>query len=139
MYGGFPRVWVALNKHANYVSRESCHTGRGPFGAAVDNCNPVIPDLYRLPFYYNRNVGSRQANLINAGTCVKSVEAIFYPATECFWKPRVPFNGWLQYPYGHPASPYYSSLVMEFECLKVVDYGVSARQCYNFGVNRKGT
>jgi hypothetical protein len=27
------------------------------------------------------------------------------------------FDGWLQFPYSHPASPYYGSLVMHFECL----------------------
>lgn len=137
--GGFPRVWVSLNKHANYVSRVSCQTGRGPGGIAVDNCQPVIPDSYRLPFYYLRNVGSVQANMINPGTCVTSVEPIFYPGTECFWRAREPFDGWLQYPYGHPASPYYSSLVMHFECLSFTPATGSTRTCTSFGVNRKGT
>ncbi len=137
--GGFPRVWVALNKHANYVSRLSCHTGRGPGGLAVDNCQPVIPDSYRLPFYAARNVGSVQANMINLGTCVKSVEPIFYPGTECFWKVREPFDGWLQYPYGHPASPYYSSLVLHFECLSSSPSTPGTLTCSSFGVNRKST
>jgi hypothetical protein len=139
VYGGYPRVWVAMNKHANYVSRASCNTGRGPGGVAKDNCDPSIPDKYRLAFYYLRNVGSRQQNMINPGTCVKSIEPIFYPGTECFWKRTDTFDGWLQYPYGHPASPYYGSLVMHFEYLYFSPATGSERTCTNFGVNRLGT
>lgn len=134
--GGFPRVWVAKNKHANYVSRASCNTGRGPGGLAKDNCDPSVPDTYRLPFHYLRNVGSRQQNLLN---CVQSVEPIFYPGTECFWQRTNNFDGWLQFPYGHPASPYYGSLVMHFECLSFSPATGSSRTCTSFGVNRLGT
>lgn len=137
--GGFPRVWVALNKHANYVSRASCNAGRGPGGLAHDNCDPSIPDSYRLPFNYLRNVGSRQKSLINAGTCVQSVQPAFYPGTECFWNRTDTFDGWLQYPYGHPASPYYGSLLLHFECFWYDEPTTNTRRCTDFGVNRLGT
>jgi hypothetical protein len=131
---GLPRVWAAKNKHANYVSREQCNAGRGPLGAVHDNCDPNIPSSYRLTVGSLRNVGSRHANLINPGTCVPSSQPSFYPGTECFWKPGDHFNGWLQYPYGHPPTAYYDILVLEFECYAyTMD---SPRQCSDFGVVR---
>ena len=48
------------------------------------------------------------------------------------------FDGWLQFPYSHPASPYYGSLVMHFECLSFTPATGSPRTCTSFGVNRLG-
>jgi hypothetical protein len=134
--GGFPRVWVAAKKHANYPSRAACNTGRGPFGAAKDNCDSNIPDTRRVYFHYLRNVGSMRGNLINLGTCVKSEQPLFYPGTECFWKQNDYFYGWLQYPYGHPPTPYYEQLIMEFECRSFATESTGDRRCSDFGVHR---
>ena len=130
-YAGYPRVWVARNKHANYASRESCNAGRGFGGLAKDNCDANLPDRERLSVIGLRNLGSVQRNFIN---CVTSSQPAFYPGTECFWTPGDDFLGWARYPFGHPPTPYFSILIAEFECFRYT--GSSTKACSDFGVVR---
>ncbi len=133
-YAGYPRVWVARNKHANYPSRESCKSGRGPLGLLKDNCDANLYDKVRFLVTGFRNIGSLHRNFINQGSCVSSAQPVFYPGTECFWVPTDHFFGWARYPVGHPPTPYFSILVPEFECYSYT--GSSARTCSDFGVVR---
>ncbi len=119
--GGYPAVWVAHNKHANYPTRDWCNAGRGFGGLAHDNCDPNSLYTQRLAFVHTRNVGSFQQNLPAPLSCVTSqLRPAFNPGTECFWKmpttSSVAFNGWMQYPYGEPPTVYGAILVARFEC-----------------------
>jgi hypothetical protein len=58
----------------------------------------------------------------------------YYPwlyGTECFWIPGNTFAGWSPYPLTTDATPYYTILIVKFEC-----YGMVLGQCVDWGVNR---
>jgi hypothetical protein len=138
-YGGYPLVWVAANKHANYPSRSTCNAGRGPLGTIHDNCDSNSP-IYGSRMYFSgyRNVGSAQQSLIGAQGCVTSQnQPLFKPGTECFWKPGDYFDGWLQYPYGTRATPYYSLLIAKFECYSYSLVAPGRLACLDWGVNNE--
>lgn len=138
--GGYPRVWVAANKHANYASRSWCNAGRGPFGLAHDNCDANSPDVARVEFLPGRNIGSVQVNFISHQSCVPSTQPAFFPGVECFWRPdggsNVPtsFQGWLQYPYGEASTAYLVPLLTRFECWTTSN--MYDGQCIDQGVVR---
>jgi hypothetical protein len=131
---GYPTIWIAKSKHANYVSRAACNAGRGPAGIAKDNCDANSPNVERLEHAASRNIGSLHQNALNTGTCVYSIQRDFYPGRECFWEKGNDFMGWAQYPVGHPPTPYYSILVAEFECYSYT--GTTSWGCSDFGVVR---
>ena len=137
-YGGYPLVWVSANKHASYPSRSACNAGRGFLGLVKDNCDSNSPTYgSRMFFSGYRNVGSAQQSMIGTEACVQSVnQPVFNPGTECYWRPGDYFDGWLQYPYGARATPYYSLLIVQFECYSYAVSG-SIRVCTDWGWNRK--
>lgn len=130
-YGGYPKVWAAEGKHANYPSRSACSND----GGIYDTChsNPDAATRIRHSKYYN--VGSARANFISQGTCVTGGRLVaYYPwlyGTECFWIPGNTFAGWSPYPLTTDATPYYTILIVKFEC-----YGMVLGQCVDWGVNR---
>jgi len=134
-YGGYPRVWVARNKHANYHTQEVCKVARLPLGQAKDNCDINQADRERFQVIGLRNLGSAHVNFISDDSCVQSTQPLFYPGTECFWRPGEAFDGWARHPSGHPPTPYFSILILEYECYRYT--GTSAAQCLDFGVIRK--
>ena len=135
-FGGYPRVWVAEGKHANYPTRYTCSHD----GGITDTCdsNPNGGTQIRHAQMYN--VGSGQQPLINAQTCVTGGLLVqYYPdqyGIECYWKPGDTFAGWNKYPLSNDASPYYTILMGAYEC-----YGYTRilflRSCIDWGVNRK--
>ena len=136
--GGYPRLWIAANKHAAYPNRNACNAGRGPLGLVHDNCDSNAP-VYgsRMFFSAYRNVGSAQGSLLGVGACVKSANRpTFNPGTECYLTPNRYFYGWLQYPYGPPPTPYYSILMAKFECYSYTTSG-SYLSCTDWGKNIK--
>lgn len=88
---GFPIVWVAKDKHANYRSIARCDD---MYGNAIigfnDECGSL--DRIRTPVLENRNVGSKHLDLV---ACVPSVERTDSGGrTECFYTRRDKFRGW---------------------------------------------
>jgi hypothetical protein len=142
--GGYPKIYVALYKHANYPSRSTCEGSYLP-----DNCmNITIQTRVRAAPLYN--LGSRQHNLINQGSCVMGGELLqYYPELyrqECYWT-YDNFRGWDRYDPG--VTGYRTSLLSMFECKQYVveafDIFVPGQpftlgavwSCSSFGVNRK--
>ncbi len=82
---GYPRVWVARNKHASYPRERTCNNG-GTLGS--DDCSDNIDEARVLVDRY-RNLGSYQHQFLN---CVTSENPISYPGTECFWHNTEPIN-----------------------------------------------
>ncbi|HRP08564.1 MAG TPA: hypothetical protein PLL69_08750 [Gemmatimonadales bacterium] len=97
--GGFPRIYVADGKHANYPTQQYCkdHGGRIPvIGSITDSDECTTPrTLVRIEVPVNGNVGSSDVNLIN---CVTSGNpnhpAYTLQEDECYWTPGRRFHGW---------------------------------------------
>lgn len=81
----FPRIYVALNKHANYRTLEGCARG-GPAGN--DTC-PNNYDIGRFRVWESHNIGSGHHPLLD---CVASQGEV-HSGTECFWS-GASFAGW---------------------------------------------
>jgi hypothetical protein len=84
---GYPRVWVANDKHASYPHKRACNNG-GALNA--DDCNSNVDDE-RIEVSHLRNIGSADNPFTN---CVASENPISYPGTECFWSASYSFCGW---------------------------------------------
>lgn len=138
-FGGYPRVWVAEGKHANYVSRSACNSG-GTLGSDTCESNPNVDTRIRYSAFYN--VGSATRNAINTGTCVTGGLLVqYYPenyGSECYWVNGRNFTGWYQYPWGTRPTPYYSILMQTFECysyqLSLSGPNLFAAVCSDWGV-----
>ena len=104
--GGYPRVWVAFSKHANYSSDRECDNG-GTFDA--DTC--ISDTLVRVAAGGSLDVGSRAVHSA-AQDCVASSNPLYSTngVTECYWTNR-PFTGWQGMT---PSSPSYSSRLSHF-------------------------
>ncbi len=90
--GGYPRVWAAKFKHANYVSRSSCQAG-GFLGA--DDCDALnVSAQWRFPVYSNHNLGSWDHRFVDC------VSAQFRSGwhSECMWATSGKFQGWMYEP-----------------------------------------
>lgn len=84
---GYPRVWVANDKHGSYRSKGACNDG----GLAnKDDCSYNYDDE-RVDVEPTRNLGSQQFQFLN---CVYSENRYSYPGTECFWTSGYDFCGW---------------------------------------------
>jgi hypothetical protein len=107
--GGFPRVWVAYGKHANYANRPSCDSG-GLFGTdTCENNNTAV----RVEYSGQYNIGSRSHRLKD---CVVSRNPAwqFYGTgkTECYWSSSDPnFRGWYPDNIGGGAAEPYGELL----------------------------
>jgi len=98
----YPRVYLSLEKHANYRTAAACAAGAFLNG---DSCDAVA-DLGRFFVVRGHNIGSQHAPLID---CVASTQAdtSIYHGTECFWSGDK-FRGWQVGAAG--ASPYAAPL-----------------------------
>jgi hypothetical protein len=136
--GGYPRIYVAEGKHANYPTRSICETD----GGAADTCagNSTVIRVRHAAWY---NIGGARYNFISPKSCVKGGPLVAtYPenySLECFWEPGHNFRGWSKYVLSNDASPYYASLVLQFECYgyttTVQPDGRQALTCSDWGVN----
>ena len=99
--GGFPRVWVAKFKHANYGSRMKCLAGG--FGG-LDVCDTYsYSHKWRYPVVESRNIGSSSVKL---NDCEYSDYAPG-PEIECLWDTTSRFQGWMYVvDPNHGAGPY---------------------------------
>jgi hypothetical protein len=136
-YRGYPRVWVAESKHANYPTRRACGSGTLPDDCQGNSTLREVRVRYS-PFY---NIGSRVVNLVNKaespGSCVTSASP-FRPGVECFWLKEYEFFGWLygwgeNRPQGDGASSYAPFLAARFECHSYTFFG-GDRGCTDWGV-----
>lgn len=87
--GGYPRAYVARQKHANYATEAMCDAGQ--FGA--DECRSNATARVRAGGATagpGSNLGSRAVRLED---CVPSVNPVLAGRTECYWTVR-PFGGW---------------------------------------------
>ena len=88
--GGYPQVFVSRQKHANYVSRQTCNDG----GVGDnDDCQPN-DQIFRAEVVFNRNLGSNAHRLIDivASTNPFLQNPVRY---ESFWT-AANFYGWQQ-------------------------------------------
>jgi len=129
--GGYPLVFASQGKHANYATRSACANTSLP----QDYCNSNPDRGVRLAFSTYHNIGSAHQNMINPGACVTGGRLVaYYPenyGTECFWVPRQKFKGWERYAQEHDATPYYTVLIVAFEC-----YAWQSGSCVDWGTNR---
>lgn len=107
--GGFPRVWVAYGKHANYRSQSACNEG-GTFG--TDTCEFNDTPI-RVEYSGAYNVGSRGTRLKD---CVASRNPAwqFYgtESRECYWSSSDPsFRGWYLDNIGGGSAKRYGSIL----------------------------
>jgi hypothetical protein len=86
----YPRVYVALNKHANYHSRGACNDG-GAYDS--DDCT-YAQDYARVDVSRYRNVGSSRYKRIPSAT--STVNPTLYYGVEYFWNNEsyTRFCGW---------------------------------------------
>jgi hypothetical protein len=98
----FPRVWVSLNKHANYRTRNHCDAGSTMFG--FDTCDQGR-DVGRFIVWQSHNLGSNHARIVN---CVESETALPLYGIECFWT-GTKFKGWKM---GVPGVTPYKTLLL---------------------------
>lgn len=96
---GYPKVFVARNKHANYKSEQACENG-GLFGdiCAGDGMSG------RFPVFTYRNVGSISVDFFPNGTDLQG----FISARKEYFYQRVGFSGWIG---TTGTTPYYDFLV----------------------------
>jgi hypothetical protein len=93
---GYPQIFVARQKHANYPSRQSCNAGGGaPWPLVIvvpfDDCSPNS-QLFRPEINPLRNLGSNAKRRVD---CVASFN-FFYQIPvrkECMWS-ATRFYGW---------------------------------------------
>jgi hypothetical protein len=132
---GYPVVWVADGKHANYASRAACSN------RATETCDGNPDSGSRLEFVGARNIGSVQENLISYESCVPGGRLYqTYPdqyGIECFWRGGewFRFSGWASVQAPEDASPYRTPLVLKFECFSYTVSGNDA-SCSDMGVQR---
>lgn len=88
--GGYPRAYVAYNKHANYKSEAECDAG-GAFG--FDTC--LIDSYARVAAAEVLNIGSR-ASHTSGQDCMPSSDPLFSGngEIECYWTGSR-FGGWI--------------------------------------------
>jgi hypothetical protein len=96
--GGYPQIFVARFKHANYPTRQSCNDGGGaPWPAVIlfptDDCSPNS-QIFRPEVNVSRNLG-RYAHRLR--DCVTSTYSFYQTPvrTECLWSSPY-FFGWQQ-------------------------------------------
>lgn len=93
---GHPRIWVAKNKHANYISMEACDGGGMRWGlGSFEHCGSAHEaDLFRVRG--DGNLGQSETD--NPGTGLRMlrncVEGGGSSLTECYWLPGHRFCGW---------------------------------------------
>jgi hypothetical protein len=101
---GHPRIWVATNKHANYISHAHCD--QVFWWETCSNGTNV-----RLEVLSGRNAGSRFSDLLG---CISSTINIFTPRCEGFFFHRK-FNGWYAvHPDDTGVKPYWEWLYSTF-------------------------
>lgn len=87
--GGYPRIWIAFSKHANYESDSACDSG------GTLNSDECLSDTFaRVEAGGNLDIGSR-ASHTSSQDCVGSANPVYAGngVTECFWTDRR-FTGW---------------------------------------------
>jgi len=107
-FGGYPRVWVAEGKHANYFTQDDCNSG-GTLSS--DDCN-ADTDSTRFAFADYWNIGSEAHPLIN-GVTSRDPTYEYYGGgrVECYWTERS-FRGWVPDSIGGgEAASYLSKLI----------------------------
>ncbi len=145
-YGGYPRVYVAEEKHGSFPTRDACsHDGGLGDNCDADNLNHET--RVRSSTYYN--VGSAQGQLLN---CVRGGALVdVYPelySTECFWDPNMRFEGWQPFRLGTvdgTSTGYFWILTAAFECYSwttqlTYRFGtyIASTSCDDWGVIRQG-
>lgn len=98
-YGGYPRVYVAVDKHANYKSRSACNDGAILW---ADDCTNTV-DNSRVFVGGYRNIGSNSGRIIDQSTSSRPG----YTGVEYFWSATY-FCGWQ--PSSRCAGPYRRAL-----------------------------
>lgn len=98
--GGFPRVWVADGKHANYPTQSYCDDHGGMIYGVIlssDACsNPrsetrvTVGSTYNVGSDDNRLIDCVTSNNPNHPACSLQIE-------ECFWSSGRNFFGWLNF------------------------------------------
>jgi hypothetical protein len=93
----FPRVWISMNKHANYRTKGACDNG-GAFLGLFESCRSAR-DQGRFRVWSDNNIGNGHRILKD---CVASLKNSLSPK-ECLWT-GADFAGWQT---GTSAAPRY--------------------------------
>lgn len=86
-YRAYPRVFVAIDKHANYKSDTACDEG----AAFTDDCPNNQDESARVPVIESRNLGS---SVVKWSTTTTSQSPGYYAGSEYFWNSNFNFCGW---------------------------------------------
>lgn len=106
---GYPKVWVANGKHANYATQAQCNAG-GTAGS--DDCSGSRIDE-RIFVGIDANVGSNGHHLIDCvGTANASHPAYSGHYQECYWTEKA-FEGWFPAS-SNPSTTPYSYILYSF-------------------------
>lgn len=107
--GGYPRVYVAEKKHANYPSVDACNSG-GQFGTdTCEDVNTAARDSYGAIY----NIGSDAHRLIDCVTSRNPSYQYFGEArTECYWTSQ-DFRGWVPARIAGTAATAYSEILSD--------------------------
>jgi len=107
--GGYPRAWVAEQKHANYFHERDCNSWTDYFGA--DDCSDDDTSA-RVDWSAYWNIGSESNPFINQVTSRDSSYEYFGGRrTECYWTEKS-FRGWVPDSIGGgEAASYLSKLI----------------------------
>jgi len=111
--GGYPRVWIAEKKHANYFSQGSCNYGNMQFGLAWDWCGDDNSST-RLAWNNSWNIGSESHPWVNG--VVSRDPTYEYNGrgrVECYWTERS-FRGWVPDDIGGGQASSYLSKLLHF-------------------------
>ncbi len=88
---GRPLIWVAKNKHANYVSQIACDSGAG----TLDDCdNNTVTGWFWV--YENGNLGQSDSRTYDRAGCAVPSRSISNER-ECYWEWGHKFLGWQEW------------------------------------------
>ena len=99
---GRPLIWVAKNKHANYVSQSACGGGAATF----DDCDNNTRTTW---FWVNRNGNLGQIDhrtYTSSSSCAVPSRSLNTYIRECYWIPSK-FYGWQGYNGGRATGYWY--------------------------------
>jgi hypothetical protein len=103
--GGYPRVYIAEGKHANYPTRQSCNDGGF---AGQDTCTRVNTWV-RITAPVSQNIGSRHIRWIDCKVSENTgYEYYGEGKEECYWR-TMRFRGWVPFRVGGGDSEDYSA------------------------------
>jgi hypothetical protein len=111
--GGYPRIWIADGKHANYPTKRYCDDHGGMFLGVIQKTDQCASPRYteRFSVDFNQNVGSDATRLIDCVTTQNPAHPAYaMQIQECYWSGSRHFYGWFNFSSSTLGSTYGSIL-----------------------------